>query len=97
MSLAPYFHLLLLHSGARPHNTCACAPHVLAPAGCRECFLDILCEESREFVLEECSERRVRVWEEGKAAWQQVAIALMCLRRTYGGDTVGVKLAPREL
>lgn len=71
-------------------------PPSTQPLPGRECFLDILTEESGEFVLEQCSDRSVRVWDEGKADWRRVPIALMALRRTYpGGDTVGVKTLRR--
>lgn len=70
--------------------------HFNPPCQCRECFLDILCEESGEFLLEEASEASVRTWEESKQAWRAVPIALMHLRRAAGGDTVGVKLRRRE-
>ena len=63
---------------------------------CRECFLDILCEESGDFLEEEAAEVRVPTWEESKRAWRDVPIALMHLRRAAGGDTVGVKLRQRE-
>lgn len=62
----------------------------------RECFLDILCEESGEFLVEEAAEAKVPTWEESRKAWRDVPIALMHLRRSGGGDTVGVKLRRRE-
>lgn len=57
----------------------------------RECFLDILCEESGEFLLEESSETAVPTWEASKAAWRNVPVMLMHLRRSDGADTIGVK------
>jgi hypothetical protein len=62
----------------------------------RECFLDILCEESGEFLLEESGERQVRQWEASKGDWRTHAVAMMALRRGAGGDTVGVKLDWRQ-
>lgn len=58
----------------------------------RECFLDILCEEGGDFLLEESCEAGVRTWEASKGAWRTQPVALMHLRRAAGGDTVGVKL-----
>ncbi|KAL4440324.1 hypothetical protein ABPG75_003325 [Micractinium tetrahymenae] len=60
----------------------------------RECFLDILCEESGEFLLEESTETSVPTWEASKGAWRDTPVMLMHLRRGGGGggDTVGVKL-----
>lgn len=56
--------------------------------------MDILCESDQgEFVVEESAEKGVRLWEESRAAWRRVPIAMMHLRRAAGsGDTVGVKL-----
>ncbi|KAI3431488.1 hypothetical protein D9Q98_004539 [Chlorella vulgaris] len=85
----------------------AVAPKLLKPLGSRllladppdrarhnrECFLDILCEESGEFVVEESGEKGVQVWEAGKEAWRSVPVAMLILRRAAGGETVGVKLA----
>ena len=71
-----------------------CTPHLLH--ACRECFLDILCQESGEFLVEEAAEAKVPTWEESKKAWRDVPIALMHLRRSIGGETVGVKLLRRE-
>lgn len=34
---------------------------------------------------------QVRVWDEGKAEWRMTPVTLHSLRRTYAGDTVGVK------
>ncbi len=63
-----------------------------APLGCcRECFLDILCEESGKFLLEESSETAVPTWEASKGAWRSVPVMLMHLRRSDGAETVGVK------
>eukprot|EP00887_Chlorella_sp_A99_P002425 scaffold10.g2425.t1 len=71
----------------------------------RECFLDILTEEAGawgggggSFLVEECGEREVRVWEEGRQAWRPTPIAMLVLRRAAAGgtDTVGVKLRRRE-
>jgi hypothetical protein len=58
---------------------------------CREYFLDMLCEESGDFVLEECSQGAVSLWQRHRKEWQSFPITLALLRRTYSGDTVGVK------
>ena len=77
----------MLHSGC-------CISACLA---CRECFLDILCEEGADFLLEEAGERGARVWEESRGAWRQVPIAVMHLRRSAGGgETVGPKLLTKR-
>ena len=69
------------------------SPSLLPPR--RECFLDILCEESGEFLVEEVAQAAVPTWEASRQAWRDVPIALMSLRRAAGGDTVGVKLRRR--
>lgn len=79
---------------------CTSRPTTCAASTGRECFLDILTEESGEFVLEECADRRVAVWEAdggrgGEGGWRDYPIAFMALRRTYTGDTVGVKALRR--
>ena len=61
----------------------------------RECFLDFLCEESGEFLVEEAGEAAVKTWEASKGAWRRLPIAMMALRRAAPGDTVGVKLPRR--
>lgn len=58
----------------------------------RECFLDLLCEEGGEFMVEESGEKGVQVYEASKGESRRVPVAMMHLRRAAGGDTVGPKL-----
>ncbi len=58
----------------------------------RECFLDLLCEEGGEFVLEESLEKVVEIQEPNRKEARGVPVAMMHLRRAAGVDTVGPKL-----
>jgi hypothetical protein len=62
----------------------------------RERFLELVGSSGGGggLVAEECGERRARVWDEGRGAWQEVPIVFMIMRPACGqGDTVGVKMA----
>jgi hypothetical protein len=98
LGLAPSWSMLCAPAiNTRCYISSAAFACVAFLAARRECFLDILCEEGGDFLLEEAGERGARVWEESKSAWRQVPIAMMHLRRSAGGgETVGPKLLTKR-